>query len=589
MPRVNSLAGFTINKQMADSFVDILLQKGALTQEALASSVDEAEQKGLALDEVLEGKGVSAQKILEAKSEASGIPVRALTGQRVPFDILKYVTEDSARHYRFVPLGMKDGVLEIGMVDPTELNAREALQFIASKLNLPFRVYIISRKDFNEVLNVYKGLGGEVSKVLGELESALSEGSTSLGTDYSAAESVSEAHITEEAPVTKMVAVMLRHATEGRASDIHIEPSRDKLRVRFRVDGVLYTSLFLPMKVHEAIVARIKILTNMQLDEKRKPQDGRFSARIENHEIDFRVSTFPTSFGEKVVIRILDSETGVKTFADLGLVGRNLDAVKEGLEKPYGLILLNGPTGSGKTTTLYAMLQVLNQERYNVISLEDPVEYQVEGINQSQVRPEIGYDFASGLRSILRQDPDVIMVGEIRDKETAQLAIHAALTGHLVLSTLHTNSSIGVIPRLIDMGVDPFLIAPTLNLAIGQRLVRTLCKESKRPLELSGPIKAKIDEELKGIPEVTRKKVKFPKEIYQPLPSGICPQGTRGRIGIFEVLSMTPELEKIILKNATEPEIMAEARRQGMITMREDGALKVLDGIISYDELTEVT
>src|SRR3989338_3154673 len=501
---------------MADSFVDILLQKGALTQEALASSVDEAEQKGLAIDEVLEGKGVSAQKILEAKSEASGIPVRALTGQRVSFDILKYVTEDSARHYRFVPLGMKDGVLEIGMVDPTELNAREALQFIASKLNLPFRVYIISRKDFNEVLNVYKGLGGEVSKVLGELESALSEGSTSLGTDYPTADSVSEAHITEEAPVTKMVAVMLRHATEGRASDIHIEPSRDKLRVRFRVDGVLYTSLFLPMKVHDSIVSRVKILTNMQLDEKRKPQDGRFSARIENREIDFRVSTFPTYFGEKVAIRILDPETGIKTLDDLGFSEDDYKKVKDALSEPYGLVLLTGPTGSGKSTTLYAMLKSLNEDRWNTVSLEDPVEYAIQGINQSQVRPEIGYDFAEGLRHILRQDPDVIMVGEIRDKETAQLAIHAALTGHLVLSTLHTNSAPGVIPRLIDMGVDPYLIAPTLVMAIGQRLVRTLCEDSKEEVQLEGKVKETILKELEAMPEAARRKIKLPRVIYKP-------------------------------------------------------------------------
>jgi len=385
-----------------------------------------------------------------------------------------------------------------------------------------------------------------------------------------------------------MVAVMLKHATEGRASDIHIEPSRDQLRIRFRVDGVLYTSLLLPMKVHEAVVSRIKILTNMQLDEKRKPQDGRFSARIENREIDFRVSTFPTTFGEKVAIRILDPETGVRSLPDLGLDGRNLEAVEEGLKRPYGLILITGPTGSGKSTTLYAMLQLLNQERYNVVSLEDPVEYNIQGVNQSQVRPEIDYDFAFGLRSILRQDPDMIMVGEIRDKETAQLAIHAALTGHLVLSTLHTNTAVGVVPRLVDMGVDPFLIAPTLILAIGQRLVRTLCKDSRRELLVTGSVKDRLDKELAELPEALRKKIKFPKEIYQALPSASCPKGTRGRIAAFEVLAMTPELSEIILKSPTEADIMREARRQGMIMMREDGIMKVLSGKVGLEELTEV-
>src|SRR3989344_2888951 len=448
---------------MARGILDILVAGNALTLEEAGVIRKTARSKNLSIEDELLARGVDDTKILKAKGEAMGIPTASLKSVKVPFDILKSIPEESARHYQFVPIGSEGGMVHIGIVDPENIEAKEALKFIATRLNQPFKIFLISRRDLNAALEEYKGISGEVTKVLGELETAIAEEPVSPkamerpGTSFS-----------EEAPITKMVAVILRHATEGRASDIHIEPEREKLRVRFRVDGVLYTSLFLPMKVHESIVSRIKILTNMQLDEKRKPQDGRFSAKIENREIDFRVSTFPTSFGEKVVIRILDSETGVKTFADLGLVGRNLEAVKEGLEKPYGLILLNGPTGSGKTTTLYAMLQVLNQERYNVISLEDPVEYQVEGINQSQVRPEIGYDFASGLRSILRQDPDVIMVGEIRDKETAQLAIHAALTGHLVLSTLHTNSSIGVIPRLIDMGVDPFLIAPTLNLAIGQ-------------------------------------------------------------------------------------------------------------------------
>lgn len=571
---------------MADTrFADILLSRGLLTREDLNRAKESAEGSNITLEEVLEDQGITSDKILEAKSELTGIPAKSLVGVKVPFDVLKFITEESARHYKFVPIGMKEGVLEIGMIDPSDLSAREALQFIASRLNLPFRVYLISSDDFKSVIDGYKGLGGEVSKVLGELETALAE--ESLVTSKSNKAKL-ETELSEDAPITKMVAVILKHAIEGRASDIHIEPTRERLRVRFRVDGVLYTSLFLPIKVADAIVSRIKILTSLQLDEKRKPQDGRFSALIDNRQIDFRVSTFPTSMGEKVAIRILDPEKGVKALEDSGLEGKNLEAVREGLERPYGLILLTGPTGSGKTTTLYAMLKTINEERYNIVSLEDPIEYNIEGLNQSQVRPEIDYDFASGLRSILRQDPDIIMVGEIRDKETAQLAIHAALTGHLVLSTLHTNSAVGVVPRLIDMGVDPFLIAPTLALAIGQRLVRTLCKESRRELKVEGSVKERLEKELANMPESIRRGIKMPKEIYQALPSGACPQGTRGRTAVYEVLSMTRELEDLILKRPTESEILKEARRQGMITMREDGILKVLEGKVGFEELSEV-
>ncbi|OGF91106.1 hypothetical protein A3H65_01395 [Candidatus Giovannonibacteria bacterium RIFCSPLOWO2_02_FULL_45_14] len=284
----------------------------------------------------------------------------------------------------------------------------------------------------------------------------------------------------------------------------------------------------------------------------------------------------------------MDQEKGIRSLEDSGLIGRNLKAVEAGLSEPYGMVLITGPTGSGKTTTLYSMLNTLNQERYNIVSLEDPIEYNIAGVNQSQVRPEIGYDFASGLRSILRQDPDIIMVGEIRDRETAQLAIHAALTGHIVLSTLHTNSAIGVIPRLIDMGVESYLIPPTLNLAIAQRLVRTLCQDSKKAMLLTGAVKDRIDSELKEVSSEERKKISYPKEIFQALPSATCPKGTSGRMAVYEVLVMTPELEKIILKSPTEGEITEEARRQGMLTMREDGIIKVLQGKIGLEELSEV-
>ena len=563
--------------------LDILAGSGDITLQEAAEIRKLARSKNISIEEELLERGLDEQKILKAKGEAFGIPTFSLAGKKVPFDLLKNIPEESAKHYQFVPINLENGIISIGMVDPDNIEAKEALKFIATRLNQPFKIFLISRRDMAAVLGEYKGISGEVTKVLGELEVALSEEST-LPKEMIR----EETSFVEDAPITKIVAVILRHATEGRASDVHIEPSGDKLRVRFRVDGVLYTSLFLPMKVHDSIISRIKILTNMQLDEKRKPQDGRFSAKIEGREIDFRVSTFPTYFGEKVAIRILDPETGVKNLDDVNFSPGHAKAVKEALTRAYGLILLTGPTGSGKSTTLYAMLQSLNEDRWNIVSLEDPVEYSIIGINQSQVRPEIGYDFAEGLRHILRQDPDVIMVGEIRDKETAQLAIHAALTGHLVFSTLHTNTAVGVVPRLIDMGVDPYLIAPTLIMAIGQRLVRTLCDDSKEEVLVEGKIKEAIMQEVNTMPESIKRNIKIPKVIYKPKISGTCPKGSRGRMAIFEVLEVTKPLEKLILEKPSEVVMEEEAKKQGMLTLRQDGILRVLDGKVGLEELLEI-
>jgi len=565
------------------NFTDILIQKNLISAEDLRKIRSESEGNLRNLEQGLMARGISEDVILAAKGEVLGIPTKRIKEMgRVPFDILKFIPEESARHYQMIPIGLDDKILDIGMVNPDNTEANEALRFIGAKLGFKQKIYLITLSDLDAILKEYKGLGGETVKVLGELESVLAEQKMEIPEEFFKGV---EGKLVEEAPVTKMVAVILRHAVEGRASDIHIEPTRDKLRVRFRLDGVLYTSLMLPLGVHEAIVSRIKILTNMLLDEKRKPQDGRFSARIIGREVDFRVSTFPSSFGEKVVLRILDSKKSSNSLEQLGLYGYNLEAVKEALKFPYGMILLTGPTGSGKTTTLYAMLQMLDREKNNVVSLEDPVEYVIEGVSQSQVKPEIGYDFANGLRNILRQDPDIIMVGEIRDKETAKLAVQAALTGHLVLSTLHTNNAIGVIPRLIDMGIDPYLIPPTLRLAVAQRLAPTLCLDSRKSVLFKDAIKEKFEKEIAGIPESTRKLIKLPSEIYEPFPSPKCPRGTMGRIAVYEVLKITKEMERIILTNPTEPPIFKEARQQGMITMREDGIIKVLSGIIGYEEL----
>jgi len=573
-------------------FTDILVKKGIIGQGKLAKVVTQSEETGIALEKALKAEGVSEDDILNAKAEISGLAVKKVSPGQVPFDALKKIPEEAARHYRFVPLGVKDGFLEVGVVDPSDIEAKRALQFIVSRMNLPIKTFIVSEDDFETVLGEYKGLGGEVSRALGDLEMELSDTGSAAAMAAMQKElsggGSKDSKIVEDAPVTKIVAVILRHALEGNASDVHIEAVSDRVKIRFRVDGVMYTSIVLPLTIHEAIVSRIKILTDMKIDEKRKPQDGRFEARIEGRDIDFRVSTFPSFFGEKVVIRILDRERGVKTLEELGLSADHLKVVREMIARPYGLILLTGPTGSGKTTTLYAMLKELDREANNVVSLEDPIEYNIEGVNQSQVRSEIGYDFASGLRTILRQDPDIIMVGEIRDKETAAMAIHAALTGHLVLSTLHTNNAAGVVPRLVDMGVDPYLIAPTLLMVIGQRLVKKLCPDARKEKLLEGAFREITQNELKNMPEEARKKITSFDKIYEGISSPTCPMGSRGRIGIFEVLYKTPSLESLILTKPSEQDILKESRKQGMITIKEDGLMKALNGLISFDEFLKL-
>jgi len=584
-----------------DDLLTELTVQGLLKEEDAAALQSEAERTGESLESLLQKHGVDVSQILKVKGERYRIPTRSLEGLQIPTEILSYIPEDSARHYRFAPLAVKDGILEVGITDPDNLDAIDALNFISSKINLPFKIYLISEADLTKVLGLYKGLSTEVHEALSDFETEgvggtakpeISEADEELaatddtGTEKKAAPGQV---IKEDAPVTKIVATILRYAVEGSGSDVHIEPTRDKVRVRFRVDGVLMTSLLLPIKVHSALVARIKILSSMRLDEKRKPQDGRFSATVLERRVDFRVSTFPTYFGEKVVMRILDTEKGVRPLAEMGLSPENLALLSEAVKRPYGMILVSGPTGSGKTTTLYSLLNTVDREKMNVLSLEDPVEYNVEGMSQSQVRPEIGYTFASGLRTTLRQDPDVIMVGEIRDKETAQLAVQAALTGHLVLSTIHTNNAIGVIPRLIDMGVDPYLIAPTLICAVAQRLVRTLCPGTGKAIPVEGSIKMMLDKQFEDLPEEYRKKVVIGKNLYEAEPSAACPNGTRGRTAVFEVLKMDKDIEKLILATPSESAIYEVARKkQGMLSMKEDAIMKSFEGLVPLEEVNNL-
>ncbi len=542
----------------------------------------------------LEKAGVKLHDLLEVKGKYYGVPTREVGEAAVPFEILAYVPEESARHYKLAPIGIKDGVLEVGIVDPDNLEARDALTFISSKVGMPYKLFLITETDFEKLLSQYKGLSGEVGKALGELEiesiaedkaqAKKGEKQLTVLEDELVTETESSA-MAEDAPVTKIVSTILRHASEQRASDIHIEPLVDQTRVRFRVDGVLITNITLPPKVHSAVVARIKVMSNMRLDEKRKPQDGRFSARIEGVKVDFRVSTFPTYYGEKVVMRILGVQTKEWKLENVGLTDRNLELIRTAIKKPYGLILISGPTGSGKSTTLYTLLNEVDRERNNVLSLEDPVEYVIPGVSQSQVRPEIGYSFANGLRTTLRQDPNIIMVGEIRDSETANLAVQAALTGHLVLSTIHTNNSIGIVPRLLDMGVEPYLIPPVLIMGVAQRLVQTLCEGGGKKVEVDQSTKEMLDKEFADLPEEYKKELPNLSEVYRLDPTPECPSGTHGRVACFEVFDMNTELERAILAGKPEDELYSIVRKRGLITMKEDAIIKSAKGIVPFEEV----
>jgi type IV pilus assembly protein PilB len=528
-----------------------------------------------------------------------GVPTRELSGEKIPYDILKLIPQESAEHYGFVPLGVQEGVLEIGMLDPDDIGAYDALNFITRSTGMPFKVFAVSKADLDHVLDMYKGLGGEVDRAVSDLQTEqkadapppsdseatfLDLDDPSIGV---ARQREDTRAIQEDAPTIKIASTILRFAIDGRASDIHIEPQQNGVRVRYRVDGDLHTSVILPLSTHRALTARIKVLASIRLDERRKPQDGRFSASIDGRGIDFRVSTFPSYYGEKIVIRILDRKQGFIALDQIGLTDRNLAIMRKAILAPHGLILVSGPTGSGKSTTLYSLLSEIDREHKNVLSLEDPIEYFIDGVTQSQVRPEIGYSFANGLRTTLRQDPDIIMVGEIRDSETAQLAIQAALTGHLVLSTIHTNDAIGVVTRLVDMGVEPYLIPPVLVASIAQRLTRTFSEGAEKEIELSPSQVVGIEDNLKTLPE----KYRFPvtKQAWEPQKTPTSPTGLRGRMAVFEIMEMTSSIERIILDHPVENKLWAAARAQGMLTMREDAIMKAFGKKIPFSEVNNLS
>lgn len=540
--------------------------------------------------DVVSQSGDNAASVSE-KAASLGLPFLAKS-QPVNKEVLGIVSEDVARKYKMAPFEKEGNLVKLVMVDPQDFEALNVLRFIAENARVEFEIYLAAPSVFEDIVDQYGGAQKAVSDAMMSLQESDYD---DLFQVQGEEEVKKKDEVIQDAPVTKLLSVIIKHAIEGKASDIHIEPVDKECRVRFRVDGILHSSLSVPKEVGRAVVSRIKILSNLKIDEKRKPQDGRFRVVEDGHPVDFRVSTLPVVDGEKVVLRLLDKGNKVADLEAMGFYGRGKEIALKHIRDPYGIILITGPTGSGKSTTLYSFLQILNNEERNIITLEDPVEYSIEGINQSQIKPEIGYTFASGLRSILRQDPNVIMVGEIRDSETAELSIHAALTGHLVFSTLHTNSSIGAIPRMTDMGIEPFLLSSSLQVVAAQRLVRRICEKCKAETEVPHSMLEFVKKE---VGEVAPEEIKNygldlsgGLKFYQGKGCEACNKtGYKGRVAIFEALEIDNEIKEIITeKKDNEQEIERHAKKQGMITIRQDGILKALKGLTTLSEVERVT
>ena len=545
----------------------------------------DAKISGIDFEEYLIGKElISPDEFLDFKAKVYNLPVKKFeTEEILPQEALSKVPELVARNYKILPLEFKNNILYLGVVDPETKDLQtKIIENLKQNLKAEVKIFLISIKDFYAHLEDYIDFETELKKYILDFRK-------SVGKTVEVEKPVTfqqEVISAEEGPIIKLFEILIRKAVALKASDIHLEPLPDRARVRFRLYGDLKTIAYLPKDVHLTLVNRVKILTNLRLDETRITQDGRFRAIVQGREIDFRVGILPTINGEKVAIRILDPLVGLKNIQGLGLADYHLEIVERNLKKSYGMILVTGPTGSGKTTTLYALIREINKEKINIISLEDPVEYKLLGINQSQVRPEIGYTFARGLREILRQDPDVILVGEIRDEETAELAIHAALTGHLVFSTLHTNTATGAIPRLLDMGVKPYFIPSTVNLVIAQRLVRRLCPDCLEEKTCPPELLEEAEKVLETVPE-NYKNIKI--KCFQ---SKGCPKcnfrAHIGRIGIFEMFEMTNEVAELVYKHAGENEILEAVKKQNFVSLRLDGIIKASQGLVSLEEVLKV-
>jgi type IV pilus assembly protein PilB len=578
---------------------DILLKNGLIDKAKLEQAKTESGQKERPLlTYLVEQKLLSDEDLTKVSAEASGIQYVNLLNTTVADAILKVLPHDVAETYMAVPFGDIQGRLAIAMLDPTNI---QAVDYLTRKIGRQLMVFLASRASIEYVLGSYHvELSSDVTEAISNVTS---DGEVQTDKQEPGDDKKLET-IVQDAPITRALNAILESAATTRASDIHIEPHEHDLKIRFRVDGILQDTMTLPKSVEPALVSRIKILSNLKIDEHRIPQDGEFQIHVDGHDIDLRIAIAPVVWGEQIVIRLLDKSGTALTLDNLGFKGRAFKLITEGIHKPHGMTLSTGPTGSGKSTTLYAVVQAIKDISINIVTLEDPVEYKMDGINQIQVNADVGLTFASGLRSILRQDPNVVLVGEIRDSETADLAVQAALTGHTVLSTIHTNSAAGVLPRLLDMGIEPFLIASTINTVIGQRLVRRLCDKCQEKTA-STPAETESIQKILGsviAPDEATAKALATDLGYAVVPvtgqasymlarakgCPSCTNGYKGRIGIYEVFAMTQALEKLVGERATTSAIQDQAVADGMITMQQDGYLKAINGLTTIEEVMRV-
>lgn len=577
---------------------DLLVQEGLLTAPQLASLRDKAKKDNVPFFSVLVGDGhVTNEQLTKTIAKVANIPYVNLTGVRIEPDVLTLLPRDIAERYMAVPLGEMQHRLVVAMLDAGNV---QAVDFLAGKIGRPLKVYAASEEGIREVISQYAGaaIGKEMSEAL---ENAQDVEELTKPVDRARAQIES---IVQDSPISKALSAILEYAVKNRASDIHVEPFESELKIRCRIDGVLKEIMKLPKTSEPPLVSRIKILANLKIDEHRIPQDGQFTIHVANRDVDLRIAISPVVWGEQVVIRLLD-KTGTRLkLEEMGYRGRTLQMIRQALKGSNGMVLTSGPTGSGKSTSMYSLLQEIKDESLNIVTLEDPVEYKIGGVNQIQVNNDVGLTFSTGLRSILRQDPNVIMVGEIRDKETAQLAVQAALTGHLVFSTLHTNSAAGILPRLLDMGIEPFLIASTVRMVIGQRLVRRLSEKGRETYQGDAAEAAAVNAVLGNILPATAADIPaIAKDLgYESLPlrgqnaytlykgtdSPSAPQGFKGRMGLYEAFPISPSIRNLIMKQATSAEIQQMASREGMISMREDGYLKALAGFTTITEVDRV-
>ena len=576
----------TVDNERLKSFI---LDAGLVAEEKIDEAIKISKKNGKRLKDVLvEQKLIDADKMRQLYSHILGIPFVDLEKEIIPREILQIIPEPIAKKHKIVAFKKTGTELKVAMLNTEDI---QTIDFIRKKTGLKISPCVTSEKGIENALKQYeRSLKAEFGDII---EKNLQE--------VSGEESLEK--VAQGLPIIRIVDTLLKHAILQEASDIHIEPDEKEVRVRYRIDGILQDAMTLPKTVLAGIIARIKILSNLKLDEHRLPQDGRFKIEQDGHRVAFRVSILPVYSGEKIVMRLLDESSKGLTLEGMGLWGRSLELIHKAIKRPNGMILITGPTGSGKTTTLYTIMDILNTPRVNISTIEDPIEYKMPRINQTQVRPKIGLTFAQGLRALLRQDPDIIMVGEIRDKETMDMAIHSAMTGHLVLSTLHTNSAAGAIPRLLDMGAEPFLIASTVNVVVAQRLVRRLCPDCRQVYhldeELIDSLKDQVDlefvikEAAKG--NFLKKELKDKKDwtridFYRPVGCSRCNKnGYKGRIGIYEVLEVSDSIAGMISKRATSDEIEKKAKEEGMLKMIEDGFVKAIQGTTSIEEVLRVT